>query len=244
MSELYIILGTPGSGRRDIAAQLLDGLPGGARVYVSRAENPDPADATLAALDEVEVMDWFTDGANLEITDAQNAPDRVVFITEGARNPVDQMEILAALAPRLGWSVTRVITVVDCRLAHAKPALDDWFKACIHFSDAVLLNRREGVPPSFDRDFSESYRKSCAPALFEKTKKGRVPNPDLILLPEARRLSQIFDEDRDPLDDMEFDEDNLPDQPFDLVNKTDPYFERDDRGQRRLRIPNIRDFLA
>ena len=244
MTELYIILGTPGAGRRDLVAQLLDGLPGGARVYVSRAEKPDPADATLAALDEVEVLPWFTDGETLDIPDAQDAPDRVFFITEGARNPVDQLEILSALAPRLAWQVIRVITAVDCQLAHAKPELADWFKACIHFSDAVLLNRREGVPPAFDRDFLEPYRKDCAPALFEKTRKGRIPNPDLVLLPEARRLTQIFDEDRDPVDDMEFDEDNLPDAPFDLVNKTDPYFERDDRGQRRIRIPDIKGFLA
>ncbi len=243
MTDLFIILGTPDSGRRDLVVQLLDGLPGGARVYVSRSEKPAPADAALAALDEVEVLPWFTDGVNLEIPEAEDSPDRVVFITEGSRNPVDQVEILSALAPRLGWRLVRIITVVDCRLAHAKPALTDWFKACIHFSDAVLLNRREGVPPSFDRDFLEPYQKDCAPALFEKTKKGRIPNPDLILLDETRRISQVFDEDRDPTDDMEFDEDNLPDQPFDLVNKADPYFERDDRGHRRLRIPDIGEHL-
>lgn len=244
MSELYIILGTPGSGRREIAAQLLDGLPGGARVYVSRAEKESPADAELASLDEVEVLRWFTDGTKLEIPDAEDSPDRVMFVTEGARNPVDQMEILAALAPRLGWKAARIITVVDCALANRAPSSAEWFKACIHFSDVVLLHRREGIPPSFDKNFLEPYRKSCAPALFESTRKGIVTNPDLVMQPEARRISQVFDEDRDPLDEMEFDEDNLPDEPFELVNKPDPYFERDDRGLRRIRIPEIADFLS
>ncbi len=89
----------------------------------------------------------------------------------------------------------------------------------------------------------KSYEKDCHPALFEKTKKGRITNPDLVMMPVARRLSQVFDEDRDPLDEMEFDEDNLPDEPFDLQNKADPYFERDDRGGRCIRIPVIADFL-
>lgn len=244
MSELYIVLGTPDSGRRELVAQLLDGLPGETRVYVSRNEKPDgTGDKELAALPGVERREWFTDGSNLEIPDAEDTPATVVFITEGARNPVDQLEILNALIPRLGWRLARILTVVDCTLANREPELAEWFKCCIHFSDAVLLNRREGVPPAFDRDFLKSYEKDCHPALFERTKKGRVANPDLVWLPEARRLSQVFDEDRDPLDDMVFDEDNLPDEPFDLVNKTDPYFERDDRGGRLIRIPKISEFL-
>jgi len=244
MSDLYIVLGTPGSGRRELVAQLIDGLPGTTRVYVSRAEKPDAAgDAALAALPEAERREWFTDGEQLDVPAAEDSPATVVFITEGARSPVDQLEILSALIPRLGWRLARILTVVDCDLAARTPALADWFKACIHFSDAVLLHRRENVTPAFDRDFLKAYDKDCHPALFERTKKGRITNPDLVLLPEARRLSQVFDEDRNPLDDMVFDEDNLPDEPFDLVNKTDPYFERDDRGGRRIRIPVIGEYL-
>ena len=236
MEEFHIILGTPGSGRREIVAQLLDGLHGETRVYIARSEKRDASEDALAKTGDVEIVEWFTDGDQLEIPDADDAPPRIVFITEGARNPVDQLEILAALGPKLGWNVTRVITVVDCALAHREPELAEWYKACIHFSDVVLFNRREGVPPAFDRDFMEPYLKACAPALFEKTKKGRVANPDLVLAPETRRLTQVFDTDRDAIYDLELDEENLPEEPFDLTHKTDPYFERDDRGNRVIRF--------
>ncbi len=243
MDEFYIILGTPGSGRRDIVTQLVDGLHGETRVYIARSEKRDEAEETLSKTEGVEIVEWFTDGEQLEIPDAEDTPPRIVFITEGARNPVEQLEILAALGPRLGWTVTRIITVVDSSLAHREPGLAEWYKACIHFSDAVVFTRREGVPPAFDRDFMAPYEKECAPALFERTKKGRIANPDIIMAPEARRISQAFDADRDAIYDMEFDEDQLPDEPFDLANKADPYFERDERGNRVIRIPDIKAFL-
>lgn len=244
MSELFIILGTPGSGRRELVAQLFDGLHGTTRVYFSKAEKADTgADAVLAGLEGFEVKRWFTDGEQLDLPGIQDEVERLVFITEGARNPIDQLEILSALAPKLGRKVARVITVVDCGLASREKGVWDWYKACIHFSDVVILNRREGVPPSFDRDFLEPYLKECVPTLFETTKKGRVANPDMIVLDESRRLSQAFDDDRDAALDMEFDEDNLPDEPFDLVNAKDKYFERDDRGARCIRIPDIKGFL-
>lgn len=244
MTELIIILGTPGSGRREIVAQLVDGLHGKTRVYLSKNEKADTgADAVLEGLEGVSVKRWFTDGAQLDIPDAGEEAARVVFITEGSRNPIDQLEILAALAPRMGWHVSRVFTVMDCGLAAREKGTWDWFKACIHFSDVVVMNRREDVPPAFDRDFLEPYLKECVPTLFEKTKKGRVANPDMLLLDESRRLSQAFDEDRDPVYDMEFDEDNLPEEPFDLVNATDKYFQREDSGSRSIRIPEIKEFL-
>lgn len=243
MDELFVILGTPGAGRRAIVTQLLDGLHGETRVYIARGEKRDEDEDSLAKLEGVEIVEWFTDGEQLEIPDADDCPSRIVFITEGLRNPVDQLEIIAALGPRIGWAVTRVITVVDCALTTRIPALADWYKVCIHFSDVVILNRREGVAPSFDRDFMAPYEKNCTPALFERTRKGRLANPDLILSDESRRLTQVFDTDRDAIYDMKFDEDELPEEPFDLAHKTDPYFERDNSGARVIRIPVIADLL-
>lgn len=245
MTDLYILLGTPDSGRREIAVQLLDGLPGETFVYIAENEPPSAAEDALTAIPGVESLTWKTDGANVDIPDAEHAPERVIFIAEGARNPVDQLEILSLLAPRLGWKVRRIITTVDCRLAKkAGPALADYHKACGHFSDVMILNRRENLPPSFDRDFKKPFEDERMPVLFESAKKGRIANPDLLLLHETRRLSLAFDDDRDVFDEMEFDAENLPDEPFDIRLKTDPYFERDERGERRIRIPDIREHLA
>ncbi len=244
MTDLYIVVGTPDSGRREIVAQLLDGLPGETFVYIARDEPDSAGEALLRANEAIEVLDWHTDGVSVEIKDAEDAEDRVVFILDGKKNPVDQLELLAALAPRLQWSTKRIITVVDCRLAMREAAaLADYYQACVHFSDVVILNRREGLPPAFDRDFRKPFEAQCVPALFESTKKGRVANPDLILLPEARRITLAFDEDRDVFDEMVLDEDNLPEEPFDIKLDTDKYFKRDDRGNRMISIPDIAGFL-
>jgi hypothetical protein len=171
----------------------------------------------------------------------ETAPETVFIVTDGRNNPVDQMEILAALIRRLGWQVARVFTVVHCALLESNPTLAEWFKACIHFSDVALLNRRENVPNAWMKKFTDEYKEACNPCTFEIVKKGRVENPARILLPEPRRLSMIFD-DTDPLDDMEFDEDNLPDEPFDLTAKPDPYFERNLSGARLIQLPDIGRF--
>jgi hypothetical protein len=66
----------------------------------------------------------------------------------------------------------------------------------------------------------------------------------MLMMPEARRITLIFDEDRDVFEEMEFDEDNLPDEPFDIKLKADKYFERDDRGNRCIQIPDIKAILG
>jgi hypothetical protein len=153
------------------------------------------------------------------------------------------MEVLVALLAHLDWTVARVLTVVHCSLLEKHPELGEWFKACIHFSDVALLARRENVPNIWMKKFTDAHREACNPCLLELVKKGRVENAERVLIPEARRLSMVFD-DTDPLDDMEFDEENLPDKPFDLVSKPDPYFERLPSGVRRMLMPDIREFLA
>ena len=82
-----------------------------------------------------------------------------------------------------------------------------WFEACIHFSDIVLLNRREGVDNRWLRDFEAKYKKACNPARFLLLKRGRVANPPDVLDPQARRLSLYFDE-LIPIDEDEFDDMN------------------------------------
>ena len=69
-----------------------------------------------------------------------------------------------------------------------------------------------------------------------------MDNAPLLLFPEARRLSLIF-EDIDPVDQLELDEENLPEEPFTLENKPDPYFERNLGGQRRKPVPEVSAFL-
>ena len=47
---------------------------GQAKRILLAEDNHHDVELTLAALDEVEVLPWFTDGETLDIPDAQDAP--------------------------------------------------------------------------------------------------------------------------------------------------------------------------
>ena len=245
MTSVYIILGATGSGRREMLAGLVEAAAEGAsargvRVYHAQ-EEAFPAGENLLP-PGVETRVWGVGGGHVFLDEPETAPEVVFMLGEGRASPVDQMEVLGALLPRLGWQVARVLTVVHCALLARHPELGAWFKACLHFSDVALLAQREGVPEAWMRAFAKAHKEACNPCALELVKRGRVENAARVLFPEARRLSMIFD-DLDALDEMEFDEENLPDEPFDLKRAPDPYFERTTSGVRCLQLPDINAFL-
>lgn len=245
MTDAYLFLGTPNCGRRAVLADLIGGaLDGETTLYVAAPERDAEAEKPLAGVPGLTLRSWnFSDDGNaIDLGEPHDAGDHAVFLTDGADDPVDQTEAFAALAKRLGWRVARVVTIVDCAFASAVPASAEWFAACIHFSDTVLLTRRENVSAKWINEFKAPYAKACFPCTFELVKKNRTENPARVLDGAPRRMSMIFDE-QDPIDDMEFDENNLPEEPFDLVSAPDPYFETTDSGARKIVIPFIGDLL-
>lgn len=245
MTNAYIFLGTPGCGRRAVIADLIrDGLSGETTIYIAEAERDDGAEAALKDVPALALRSWrFSDDGNaIDLGEPHDAGDNAVFLTDGSDDPVDQLEAFAALAKRLGWHVARVATIVDCAFASAVPASAEWFAACIHFSDTVLLTNRENVSNKWINEFKAPYVKDCFPCTFEFVKKNRVENPARVLADNPRRMTMIFDE-QDPIDDMDFDEDHLPEEPFDLVSAPDPYFETTDSGARKIVVPFIGDLL-
>lgn len=251
MTNAYLFLGTPHCGRRAILADLIrDGLSGETTVYIAEPERDAEAEKVFADVPATTLRSWkFSDasanggnGAEIELGAPHDAGDNAVFLTDGADDPVDQIEAFAALATRLGWHVARVVTIVDCAFATAVPASAEWFAACIHFSDTVLLTRREHVSNRQINEFKAPFVKKCFPCTFELVKKDRVENPARVLDDKPRRMTMIFDE-RDPIDDFEFDEEHLPEEPFDLVSAPDPYLETNDSGARKISVPFIGDLL-
>lgn len=266
---VYIVLGTPGSGRRDVLADLIaDGLSAEERslIFLSEAEKPSPADARLG---EVRRWKWVDDSIEAEVpsvledsSEASAADVRyshVFFVTDGSLNPVDQMEALTRWIAPLETEFARVVTVVDCTLASQHRELLPWFDACIHFSDVVLLSRREGVENKWMSDFQNRYRDKFIPALFELVKQGKVKNPPLILEPQARRMTHIFDEDTDwtvarslaPEAEIDFaDEDDelegeeSPEGNDGGDSDKEPYFERRQNGHRVIELPDMRNYLG
>ena len=237
MKPLVIILGAPGSGRAAVAKELAENAwPEGSRIRLLREtrEGGEGDDA------------WtFRDG--VATVPAPRDEHAAILLVHGGLPLIDQLEALhralRPLQPDAVWQVQRILTVVDCAFAHKHPEVEKWYEPCIHFSDAVVLNRRWEVPGQWVSRFLEPYEKGFYPCLFFNfTKDGRIANPAQAIQGEPLRLTHIFD-DIDAVDEMEFDEDNLPDEPFDLVRQPDKYFARDELGRRTILVPDIGEFL-
>ncbi len=247
---VYLILGAAGSGRREVLADLIDGgltEADRAAVLLSAAEAPDDLDARLPGLAR-----WTWTGDAIDGTLPMDAT-HVFLVTDGHRNPVDQLEAGAAWIAAQGAELGRILCVVNCQLAEKHPALLPWFEACVHFSDVVLLTRREGVANKWLSDFRAHFDDQFYPCLFELVKGGRVKNPALVLDPLARRMSHAFDPEPDWVftnaegeeidEDEDEDEAGDGDEEVEVTAAVDPYFVRDAAHRREKKIPDIAKYL-
>ncbi|GAB1488949.1 hypothetical protein MASR2M8_13970 [Opitutaceae bacterium] len=251
---VYLILGAAGSGRREVVADLIEGglaETDRALVMLASAEAADGADARLGT-----VVRWTWADKRIE-AERPDGATHIFFLTDGRANPVDQVEALKPWLAEVGAELARVISVVNCRLAEQHPELVAWYDACIHFSDIVLLNRRDGVANKWLSDFRRRYEDLFMPCLFEFVKAGRVKNPALLIEPQARRMSLYFDEEGSLAvlpDEIEYeitDEDGNPVDADEKENaedddtgpEVDPYFALDAAGRRAKRIPDVAKFL-
>lgn len=244
---VYLILGAAGSGRREILADLIGtglGESDRAAVLLAESETADERDRKFPA-----VARWRCDDADSTITVAlPSDATHVFFLTDGHRNPVDQVEAFAAWLRATGGALARILCIVDCRLAEKNPPLLAWYDACVHFADVVLLNHREGVANKWMSDFLRRYTGQFYPCLIEPVKTGRAKNPALVLEPEARRMSHLFDEEAlltsMPVEEFTDDDTAAEDAEHDESADEDPYLVRDAAGRRRKRIPDITRFLG
>lgn len=243
---VYLILGAAGSGRRAVLADLLSEGPspeGPDAVLLAESEKPDPADERLPGLAR-----WTWTGEFITGTLPAGAA-RTFFVAEGRTDPVEQIEVFVAWLQAQGGQIGRVITIVNCSLAEKNSALLAWYEGCIHFSDIVLLNRREGVANKWMSDFQGHFKKQFVPALFEFVKDGHIKNPALVLDPQARRFSHVFDEEQDWIftntdgEVIDEEDDSEGDQEVEAAPEVDPYFARDAAGRRVKRLPDIAKYL-
>lgn len=244
---VYLILGAAGSGRRAVLRDLIEGgLEESDRpaVMISAAEPTAEADAQLPGLARWQWQDGFIVGTlPAEAT-------HVFFVTDGASNPIDQIEVFKAWVEAQGGELARVLCVVNAQLAEKHPSLLAWYEACVHFADVVLLNKREGVENKSISDFLTHFKKQYYPCVFEMVKDSRVKNPALILEPQARRMSHVFDEEQDWIftnaDGDEIDEQEETEEGEEEIEakpEEDPYFARRQGGRRVKELPDIAKFL-
>jgi hypothetical protein len=245
---VYLVLGAVASGRREVLADLIAGgldEADRATVLLSEAEPAHELDAGLPLGPR-----WSWDGGDSPLEAV--VPDgvtHVFFVTDGRRNPVDQVEAFKAWLAAHGRRLARAFCVVNCQLGEKHPPLLAWYEACIHFSDVVFLQRREGVANKWLSDFLGHFRKQYYPALFEPVKGGRVANPVAVLEPEARRMSHAFDEEQDWIftnaegEEIDEDEETSDDEEIEAIPAEDPYFARRLGGRRVKEIPDIGKML-
>lgn len=244
---VYLILGTTGAGRRQVLLDLIeDGLSDGERAAVMLAD-VEPADETDVKLPMLTRWSWNEDGAISG--PIPPGATHVFFIANGRRSPVDQAEVFKPWVEAQGGQVARVICIIDARMAQRNPPLLAWFEACVHFSDVVLLNKREGLENKWVSDFLGHFKDQYYPCHFELVKNGRVHNPALILDPQARRMTHAFDDEQDwiftdsegeIIDEQE--ETKNGEDEIEAKPEEDPYFERRFGGRRVKEIPDISKF--
>lgn len=243
---VYLILGAAGSGRRKVLTDLLeDGLVAGDRpaVMLAAGETADEADAKLPALTR-----WsWTDGQIVGVLPV--GATHTFFISDGRENPVEQIEVFVAWLEAQSGQIARVLTVVNCQLVEKNAALMLWYDACVHFSDIVLLNKREGVANKWMSDFQTYFKKQFVPCLFEFVKDGHIKNPALVLDPQARRMSHVFDDEQDWIfkttegEIIDEDQETEGDEEVEATREEEPYFARDAAHRRVKRLPDIRHYL-
>ncbi len=237
MTPLIIVLGPAGSGRSILLKELIENAwPAGKQVRTFRLSSDAPSDHPAT--------DFWTLTEGQAVLPAPGTEDAVILVSDGRRSVVDQMESLhRALYGSTQWQIQRIVTVLDCTLAHRHPVVAEWYGAAVHFADAVIVTRRWEVPGQWLSKHLATYTDAFYPCLFVNLlKNGSLANPAEVIEGEPLRMSHIFDE-IDAVDEMEFDEDNLPDEPFDLVRQPDKYFARDDYGRRLISVPDIAETL-
>ena len=244
---VYFVLGTPGSGRREIIRDLVEnGLAEGERalVLVPHTDAPNAAEATLATLTHAEIRRWSWQPPELPSVALSNAAV-VFFLSDATADPITQLEALKPWLEQHGAQLARVFCVVDCQLAEKQSALRPWFEACIHFADVVFLARRAGVDNKWMSDFIGHFKKESFPCHFIQLKKGDLPNPALVLDPTPRRITQYFDEGESYAGVAITKEDGEEAEEGDdeFVIPEDPYFVRNTADRREKELPDISHYL-
>lgn len=236
--ELYFILGSAGARRRAVLADLLEGLlpTDRAAVLLSDAEAPDAAGDAALAKSGATVVRWHWAKPEMEFEVPAEAT-HLFLVADGRSNPVDQVEaVRELLLTRVDLRLARVLFVADAALLHAHPELQPWYDACAHFADVVVLTKPEGVPQKWVGAFEKRFREQYFPFLFEVLRREQLKNPAALLVPEARRVAQVFDEDIALADESD-------EEIEAAMAENDKYFARKRGGSRVEHIPEIADHL-
>jgi hypothetical protein len=237
MSLAYVILGSPPTALAEFVREVARALAmeEGAPRLLAAADHRE-------ALGELAGARFWEEGAPLPSLDADTigseAPP-VLLVPASATDPRPFLEHLREWLERHERPLSRVFTLVDCAALEADPAWQPYYDVCLHFSDVLLLANRENVSKKWIQEYRNRLHKQAVPALVELLKKGgRVADLPALLYPEARRLTQFFDEPEGkpdlPIEIEGFGADEETQDPRDP--EFDPFLQRGEDGSYRFRF--------
>lgn len=239
---VYLFLGCKGSDQFSVVADLIEFGTEKEEVsvlYHAAGDAEEVASDFVVKHREVSVRACAVNGGSFDIVVPESA-ELLFIVADGLADPADVVEAFHSWLPGSGCELGRIVTVLHCDLAVRQKVAFDWFECCIHFSDIVLLSRREKVSNKEMKLFLDRYEEECYPCLWEYVKKGRVSNPSLVLDTQPRRISRVFDEPEVFEDDQE--EDELEEEIAGDVTK-DRFLKRGSGGRRAVELPDIGAFL-
>ncbi|NCG09097.1 MAG: hypothetical protein GWO81_05960, partial [Verrucomicrobia bacterium] len=158
--RVYIIFGIPDSERRATFYDLIvSGLPkdSPALYFKPKGEADGSFDEKIAALKNLQTVPWELRENKVEHERIEAPAEAIFFLTPGTADPADAAEAIKAWSDNNHCQIARVITLVHCDFLQANPATQAWFEACIHFSDFVLLARRENTSQKWLKDFQARF---------------------------------------------------------------------------------------
>ncbi len=246
----YLIIGTPGSGRRGVIWDVIQKALGDddfCGVFISENEAPAQSDKRIASAQNAGIIRYRDADDAIEKIAALDKEkfSQIFFFADASRNLADDIEDFKRIVDAGDARLARIWGVLDCGLLAARREdVQPYADALSHFSDCLLLSRREGLQNREVAEIKSVYEKQCKPHMFEYVDKDfHVKHPIEMMIEEARRISMVFDP-VDPVDELDIDEDNLPEEPFSLERKPDPYLERLPNGLRKKPIPDLSKIAA
>ena len=123
---VYFILGTPGTGRREIVRDLLEnGRESGERALVLLPESDivNSAEAAMTALENVQLRRWtWTENGFPSVPRSDERS--IFFLSDAKADPITQIEALKPWLQENGVELARILCLVDCQLAEKNPFRD------------------------------------------------------------------------------------------------------------------------
>jgi hypothetical protein len=245
---VYIVLGAEDTVRDTL---LIDILKEAADKGPVRLFNCGPAQPELEVQTSALGIAWATGDAEAGARAAEDRPEAesLFLLSDGRADPRDSLEVWGRNFQEDPFPLLRVILIVNAELIHRESSLQHWYEACLHFSDVALFSNWTQLPAKWVSDWETAYHKSHNPCLLIKVARRGIPNIPLVLFPESRRISLVFEmDDRFQVSDWEIEEsahedDEEGEDTIEDVVEADPWLERLPGGARRRHVPGIGRFL-